>query len=330
MSNELKRNYDGADAYMLEASEELHGRFLLDLADFTAFDSELDSTYATAWLLKINTALGYQSDNTVVSEQKGKTNLVLQAMGNCAKSHRKILYFAKKAFPGDAAMIGKFGKGPKIRSAMRSQAKMVEFMDEFVEIVDEHKAALLAQGCPQTTIDNVATVATAIRTLNTDQNLAIDGRPEITQERVIQLNEAYAPMDQVIEAAQHVYEDNPTKLGQYIYNPPIQHRPIVVEVDALAGEIVTLNITKITDNKIPIASARFKATGSGFLIYSAATPNSEPGVAGTLTVAKDADFEKTTEELETLGILINETTPYLNAKNTGIDTGHLKVTFERE
>jgi hypothetical protein len=82
MANELRRNYHGSDAQMLESSEQIHDLFLGDLADFTAFDTELDNAYAIAWLGKIDTALGFKSDDVIVGEQREITESVDDAMDN--------------------------------------------------------------------------------------------------------------------------------------------------------------------------------------------------------------------------------------------------------
>jgi hypothetical protein len=225
MANNLRRSYIGSDAQMLEASEQILELFNDDLADFTAFDNELDAAFATAWLAKIDTALGFKSDNTVLGEQREKTDTVEVAMENSRDAIQDIYYFADKAFKTNKAILKEFGIGTRYRKVSYNQAAMVDFLDEFITIVDTHKTALLAKGCPQTTIDNVTTVATALRTENTDQNVTIVLRPETTHERVTELNDAYYPMATVINAAGRVYKDNPEKLGAYRYSPDVSHYP---------------------------------------------------------------------------------------------------------
>ena len=66
---------------------------------------QLDSAFATDWLATIDLALGFKSDNTVVSEQKGRTGTVQSAMADCKEIYNDILYFAEKAFKTDTGKL---------------------------------------------------------------------------------------------------------------------------------------------------------------------------------------------------------------------------------
>ena len=325
MSNQLNRTYIGADAYMLEKSQELQAQLLLDLADFTAFDSEIDNTFAANWLTAITTAMAYKSDNLVVSEQKGKTDLVEQAMKACSTAYADIIHFAKKAFNNTPAVLGQFGQGAKYHNASKSQAKMVEFMDEFNAVTTTHSAQLQAHGCPLAVINAVTTAFNNLSTLNQQQNLTIDGRPTATEERVQQLNNAYTPMAFVIETAQSVYRGNPTKLGQYRYAPHIHHLPPAnTQLFTLQpGNVVNIKFDGLVIT--PTTTVKITTTGTTIYLYTADTPDAQPQNQ-YLEIKHDKTTTKTAEQLSAL--IGNKN--FTNLYNPGTHPGTCQIVVRAE
>lgn len=302
MSNEIQRAYNGADAYMLERSEEIHDRYLLDLADFTAFNTKFDSDFAQDWLDRIDDILVFKSDSTVRSEQKIKTGTVKQAMTACQKVHKAILFVAEEVL--DKAIVrDEFGKGAKFDKIRNRQAKLSEFMDKFIGTVDKYKTELLAGGCPQATIDLVTTAANNLRSFNTDQNLTIDGRPAISKERVTELNAAYSPMALVNKAAKQIYAGDETKLGEYGYNPTIHHFPPSVVYKGTLAEGAQANVVSsgVDQTKtIIIANTSPKTSNAKFLVAVEADAD---------TIGEDAVDFKPQER----GVVLPEDIPMLPA-----------------
>lgn len=222
MAQEINRKYIGSDAAMLDASETMQAQFELDLADFTAFDTTLDADFATDWEDANTAALNTDSDELVVAEQETKTDAVKDAMTDCSEIYMDIIYFAKKAFKDNKTIIKEFGQGAKYDAALRSQSKMNDFMQELFKVATGYSTQLTTAGCPPATIAAIDTTRQALSNSNITQNLAIGKRPVITQERIKLLNAAYAFMALVCDAALRVYRNNPAKLGQYRYNPPVQ------------------------------------------------------------------------------------------------------------
>jgi hypothetical protein len=233
MANELKRNYEGSDAAMLEASETMQAQYLLDVADFTAFDTTLTLNFGNDWAAAIEAALVSDSDDLVVAQQLQTSNQVAEAMKNCTENYSDVMYFADKAFKGNKEVLQEFGRGAKYERARKSQPRMVDFMEELHRTAIKYTSQLTAKGCGAGTIAAIETAGLNLRSKNTAQNLTIGGRPVVSRERVILLNAAYAPMAQVIDAAQRVYRNNAAKMGQYSYTPIIQHG---------STESVTLNL----------------------------------------------------------------------------------------
>lgn len=216
----IKRNYPGSDAFLLEKADTFALALDADLPDFTAFDSTMNP----AWLLNvksaITSALTYDSDELVLAQQKQKTDLVAAAMQQGMVVYNDIMYFAEqKAFKGNAAVLQEFGRGDKYRKATKNQSLMTDFLEELFRTATKYNAQLTAAGCPPAAIAAIDAACQTLRNVNADQNLTIDGRPVISQERIVQLNGVYDSVRQICEAAQRVYRTNPAKQNFYTYNP---------------------------------------------------------------------------------------------------------------
>jgi hypothetical protein len=321
----ITRSYSGSDTFMLEKSEELQIQFLLDVADFTAYDEELDVDFGNDWLAAIDAAVNFESDDLVLSQQEGKTATVLSGMQACSESYMDIIYFAEKAFKNDRAKLREFGQGAKYRKATKSQPRMVEFMKELFDVATKYSAQLTAKGCPPLTIAAIETVGNAYRDSNNTQNLYIDNRPVLSQERVILLNAAHAPMAQVVSAAERVYRNDFAKRTFYSYDPPSgsNNNDVVIEITLNGNAIVNIDMSELEGKTFELAT--FEAEHSDIKVFGWAEPGGGPNPI-FLLVPQDDEVEKTQEELTTeLGI--GEATPFINAQNTGAAAAHLKITF---
>jgi hypothetical protein len=321
----IKRVHHGSDAFMLEKSEELQEQFLLDVADFTAFDTELDAAFGGDWLDAINAALEFESDDLIVSQQEGKTAIVISGMQACSEAYIDIIYFAEKAFKNNRPVLREFGQGAKYKTATKSQSKMVDFMDELYKTATKYSLELAAKGCPPGTIAAIQTVGNAYRSSNTTQNLFIDNRPVISQDRVILLNTAYGFMSTVVSAAERVYRTNPAKLHFYSYNPPSgsNNNDVVLEMDLLGFAIGNIDLS-IMDGK-SFELAIFEASGSNVSVFAGPSAGSAPNPP-LLNIPVNVAVEKTPEEIA-IETGFGPALPFLNTQNTGAAAAHLTITF---
>lgn len=218
MANELERTYEGSDNYMVQTSLTLHGLLTADLADFTAFDGDIDAGFLADWLAAIQAADGVVRDQVVQDVIEGQTSAVLAKMELCRKKYNEVKYFAGKAFPGNKPVMDEFGTEdyPKARNR---QGKLIELMGILHKAADKYKVQLIAQAYSQPRIDEILTLRNELQAANTDQDVAIKGRPVLSNERVQVLNSAYKFTAQVCEVAQLIYADNQVKRDQYVYNP---------------------------------------------------------------------------------------------------------------
>ena len=68
--------------------------FVHDLADFTAFDGDLDADFAEDWLADITAAGAIVSDESVLNDQITFTASVHRAMKNCRNYYQEVQDFA--------------------------------------------------------------------------------------------------------------------------------------------------------------------------------------------------------------------------------------------
>lgn len=291
MSNQILRNYDGTDTFMLESAEVMLAAFLPDLPDFTAFDTTLDATFATNWQTAITTARSTATDNTVVGEQKDRTQQVQQAMAQARNAYMDVIYFAEKAFKNQPGILQKFGKGDSYRKAHKTQPRMLEFFEELVATVTQYTTQLTAAGAPAATLSAPAAALTALTNLNVSQNLQIKQRPVFTRERIESYNTVYSFMEQVSEAAQRIYRNNPEKLGQYMYNPPrINYTTINQNIAGGGTQLVLANI--------PYQPARnIRLQTNQPIDIALSTDGNTPGVNGWIPVTANTNHSGEIQDL---------------------------------
>ncbi len=156
----------------------------------------------------------------------------------------------------------------------------------------------------------------------------------VTNARVTELNAAYAPMAQIIDAAQIIYRTNPAKLGQYTYNPPVNHRPahrLKTAIPAGATREIKINDVQppVPENHQPLPheKVRLSASGSSFTVYATEIPNG-PLTEKQLQIPRGKIVSKTIKELLTLLKPENEEQKlYAYAQNTGTQKGTLTITY---
>lgn len=241
MANETPRNYTSSDAYMVETSRTLHALLTVDLAEFTAFDADFTPGYLTNWLAAIDAAGDVVRDAQVQDVIEAETAEVTAKMTECRKKYNEVKYFAGKAFPTNKPVRDEFGT-EDYKKARNSQAKLIELMGILHKAAEKYKVQLIAQQYTQPKIDAILTLRNELQAENTGQNAAIKGRPVLSNERVNTLNAAYEFTAQVCEAAQLVYDENPVKQDQYVFNSRGSSETILGTQQGTVGASLKVNL----------------------------------------------------------------------------------------
>jgi hypothetical protein len=212
----LKRIYNGEDSHMTATAAVIHHLFVEDLAAFTAFDATFTPEWAADWLADIQAASDQLSDRVIMYEGAAETEKVEDEMQQARNKWTTMRYFIEKAFPEDRAMLKLFGADSYLK-VRKSQTKMLEFLQGLHGAAVEYKPQLMAAGCSEASIDEIATIEAALSQKNDVQNRAKRGRPRITAQRIALLNAPYVKMAQVNKAAQIVFMNSAAKRGQYVF-----------------------------------------------------------------------------------------------------------------
>lgn len=246
MTNEIERAYNGSDDYMLETSNTLHRLFLASVADFTTFDTTLNPAYATNWLQAIDAAGTVVRDSQIKDIMAQYTNTVLTIMEQCKIKYNEVKFFATKQFPKDKARQAEFGTDTYLE-ARRSHSKMIGFLDEMHKACVKYETELVLGGYDSAKIADILTLRNDLLNANTTQESYKRGRPVLTQDRIIALNDCYNYTRIVMEAAQVVYYNDAARRQQYIYMPSQEADDSEIIIKTLSSPIPVLLKTQVYD-----------------------------------------------------------------------------------
>lgn len=217
--NKTDRIFNVPDAELQQFSDTVAETLPQDITDFKLFDSTFPDTYPT----DIKTALGavkaIKTDMVVIDEMTEKTQAVANAMAACNTAFKTIKFFVTKSFPDNAAVHNQFGFND-IAKVRQNQAGMLVFMNDFVKIVNSHKAQLTAEGCSEALIDSLPQLLDDLQTSKTEQEMFKKKRGLITQERIEKLNELYQLLTPVSDIAQIIYADDVARMSRYMIPRP--------------------------------------------------------------------------------------------------------------
>lgn len=213
--NEPQRNYGISDADMILEARIMHGLFLEDKAAFGNFDNLFADPFAENWLQVINNANDAIRDNFYEADLTEKTKIV-QDFLSAAKSHfQKVKYFVEKAFPDHKEIWNQFGF-TDYDEARKSEVKMILFLGLVYNTAVQYKDNLLAAGLPEADIEKIKSIKTDLSNADLEQEKLKKKRPELTQERIVILNQCYDAMQKVSKAGKIIFNDNYVKYNQYL------------------------------------------------------------------------------------------------------------------
>ncbi len=212
---EMARNYQLADAVMIEAAKTTHGFLNEDLQDFNNFNPLFEQGYADDWLADINTAESVTKDDVVIDQMAGLSAAVEAAMKKCRDKFNTLKFFIEKAFPTGLAIWNEFGYNNYER-ARQTQSAMIQFMVGLHAVATKYKVQLIAVHFTQAMIDEILTFKNELDTANLNQELFKAGRPALTQDRIIKLNQVWDILVEVGKAGKIVYSNNHAKYNRYL------------------------------------------------------------------------------------------------------------------
>lgn len=199
---------------MLQNANTLHSLFVQQMAIFTAFDSTLNTAYASQWLASINAAATAVQDSQVKDILAQYTQALWQKMEECISKYNDIQYFAGKAFASNKAIQGEFAAENKTALCTKPD-RMIEYLSIAHAACVKYQAQLAAVGFTTAAIAQLPTLAVALQAALTAQQSYKHNRPVQSSDRVQLLNNCYLKMLTISKAAKLVYAGNKAGWEQF-------------------------------------------------------------------------------------------------------------------
>lgn len=224
----VKRDYEVADAYQIEFAKDTHENVNGTLADFTAFDPEIDAVFLAAFLTAIAEAEAVPSDEQVEAVISQMTVEVENAMAACRKKFQDSKYFIEKTFPNNEEKWKEFGYKNYLK-ARDIQPKMIEFMKDFYGAATKYSALLNTVNYTPVMIAEIETLTNNLDQKNKDQNNYINGRPGITKERIIKHNAVWAITVKLCAAGKIIYYNDYANYKKYLLPASDETTPMILK-----------------------------------------------------------------------------------------------------
>jgi hypothetical protein len=207
--------YNIPDADLLQSGEITATTLPEDIASFTAFDSTLTSSLPDQIRTAISRTKTVHPDDIVVQEQADLTNAMKEEQSSCTIAFQSIAYFVRKAYPNSTAMQKLFGLS-EYKNAVNNKNKFIRFMEELSITTEEHRADLIRCGCNTALIDSLPVRAKSLLEADRAQEMFKRNRGQITQDRVVILNELYKLLQPVDEVAQIIFRNDTARMAKYL------------------------------------------------------------------------------------------------------------------
>ena len=210
----IKRLYSVTDAKMCESAGVTYKFLEQDIAQFTAFNNNMNAAYLVEYSAAIQAAEVVVRDTSVKGEQAVKTETVEKVMEKARKKFKHVKFFVEKAFENSPGAQHEFGLYDYLKVRLNT-TKMIGFLDLMHTVCVTHSAPLIAAGFSAAGIAEIETIMHELSASSLQQHAAKKERPVLTDERIITLNKCYSIMAQVNAAAQLVFSDDFAKQKQY-------------------------------------------------------------------------------------------------------------------
>ncbi len=218
----MRRIFNITDARLLEHTGVTLEALTTDLADFTAFDPDLNQDKVTALTDLYRTTLEEGGDDMVRGKLGEKTQTLLDVMDSSNKIIKSLRYWVNKAFEDDPAGHKRF-RLTKYWKVHNNQPELIAYLSSLATVVEELRPQLEAANAPAELLDSVKTLSMDVEAANNIQENSKGSRGSATQDRVTRLNSIYAICQQFNRAAEYIYDEDPAKREQYRipgYTPP--------------------------------------------------------------------------------------------------------------
>jgi hypothetical protein len=213
---------------MLQLNTLMLGNFADDKADFTAKVTDLADPFLDNWQTDTNNLGTIEMDDDYIDTQLLMTQAIDELMVAGRDQLQSIFFYAERAYPGNKAKLGYFGKD-RYDTARRNPLKLHDLMLKCSEAVVEadYKDDLFAKGLAQSDIDVMKDTASKLKVKYDKRDKYMSGRKIATEKRNLVLNKIWKSMSDVSEASKLVYKNDYAKFQQYLrYHTKFAEMPV--------------------------------------------------------------------------------------------------------
>jgi len=204
-----------ADTELGEKSRTWHYIFKDKLADFEAFDPDLNAAFAQQWVELIEEFEGHQSDENTLDELQQYTVDLEKAIAQMMSVVHSLEYFIDEIFRDEPYRKKETGIIEAQRLRYKSASALVYACRTLVAKANNLLPQLQAAGMPPTLMPQLeAAIANTDQRLM-DQNSFKLTRTELTHQRIKIINRLFLTHRLVARAAQSVYYNNPIIIKQF-------------------------------------------------------------------------------------------------------------------
>ena len=201
------RDYEMEDNIILQKSSTLHALFEDNIAPFTAFDPDMDSTYAGNWKAQIELCQSDLPDETIVDQQTQRTAELEKAKTASLLAAEDLEYYVKKAFPGNKRIAKEFAFNK--RSGLRAHTlNLISWLMVMKKVADDYSTQLATVNMPLAVLTGLEAAAQAVANKEIEQEYFKRKRLRFTRERMEKFNRLYAICKEVNDAAQSVFRND--------------------------------------------------------------------------------------------------------------------------
>lgn len=208
------RDFDIEDTLLIQRSRTIRGHFIHELAAFTAFDPDLNATYAANWLLSIDQCEAHPTDETTVDQLQQHTDELEQAVKAGFAAAADLEFYVQKAFPDDESYREEFGFNERKKARARTLNLLI-WLEVMLQIATDYSTELAAVNMPPTLLPDLQNVQQNAVQKEIAQEYYKRIRKRLLRQRIQKFNKLYSFFTTVNKAAQIVFKADEERRGLF-------------------------------------------------------------------------------------------------------------------
>jgi len=202
-----ERHYEMDDAHFYERSRTLAELFKRNVANFTAFDFNLDMVYHANWMEQIKDCENHETDESAKDGLQQYTADAEEARKAGFIATNGLQYYVEKAFPDNLRIMQEFGFTDRQKVRNLTIGSFI-WMAVMREIANDYTTELTAAGMPGVVLADLSAAIGNLSAKELAQEIYKRKIIRLQRQRIEKVNKLYGYYQTVHRAAQVVFRDN--------------------------------------------------------------------------------------------------------------------------